>query len=130
MKMFLTISFTLSALLMSGCNSSSSSKDEGYSTIIKVERGAILSGYVKDSKGIRAQEIGNGGYKFNQEPTYPLYCEGGYIDIDGNGQVNSGDVVMKYNLSSSKNNLTLLTTLAQNQNMKNYFLNTLGLSES
>lgn len=131
MKMFLTISLTLSALLLSGCNSSSSSKSEVVesSTIINVERGKVLSAYVKDSKGVRAEEVGNGQYKFNAEPTYPLYCEGGYIDVDGNGEVNSGDVVMKYNLSSTKNNLTLLTTLSQNQNMKNYFLNNLGLSE-
>ena len=84
---------------------------------VMVERGPLLYANVVDAKQTRAMPVGNGVYRFENAPTYPISTLGGYIDVNRNGVIDSGDVkagtlTLKSNQAGSS--VTLGSTLASN----------------
>ena len=84
---------------------------------VMVERGPLLYANVVDAKQTRAMPVGNGVYRFENAPTYPICTLGGYIDVNRNGVIDSGDVkagtlTLKSNQAGSS--VTLGSTLASN----------------
>ncbi len=86
-----------------------------------VERGPLLYANVVDAKQTRAMPIGNGVYRFENTPVYPISTLGGYIDVNRNGVIDSGDVkagtlALKSNQAGAS--VTLGSTLASNTMLK------------
>jgi outer membrane lipoprotein SlyB len=138
----------LTATFLVGCGSSSSTSntlatntsesDTTTQTIasnpvdITVERGPVIGAYVTDNSGKRAYSLGEGKYRFNQTPSYPITVYGGYIDVNRDGNIDEQDTKLNVNLSlheQNQTNVTLVTTLAQNEAMKNEIMNMYGLTE-
>lgn len=116
MKTNILISSVVTVLLISGCGSESTSTDSSVSTTdITVERGPVLDATVRDADGKIGVSKGNGVYTFTN-PTYPVESFGGFIDMNRNGVVDSGDVEMKYLRlrTMSGNVMTMATTMAEN----------------
>lgn len=121
------------SLLLGGCGSSSTSTtaDPTY-TDVTVERGPVIGAYVVDNSGKRAINLGNGQYRFSIAPTYPITAYGGYIDVNRDGVIDGNDTTLTMPLSlgeQNRNKLTIVTTLATNEELKNKILTTYGLSE-
>lgn len=138
----------LTASFLVGCGSSSSTTnalatntDESDTTSqtiasnpvdITVERGPVIGAYVTDNSGKRAYSLGEGKYRFNQAPSYPINVYGGYIDVNRDGMIDEQDTKLNVNLSLHEQNqtkVTLVTTLAQNEAMKNEMMNMYGLRQ-
>lgn len=84
---------------------------------VMVERGPLLYANVVDATQTRSMPVGNGVYRFENAPTYPISTLGGYIDVNRNGVIDSGDVkagtlTLKSNQAGSS--VTLGSTLASN----------------
>ncbi len=119
------------AVFLVGCGSSSSSTNTT-STDITVERGPVIGAYVVDDDGKRAYNLENGQYRFQSIPSYPITAYGGYIDVNRDGIIDENDTALNIPLSLSKqtgHKLTILTTLAQNDELKNEILSTYEISE-
>jgi len=76
--------------------------------------------------------VGNGVYRFENTPVYPISTLGGYIDVNRNGIIDTGDVkagslTLKSNQAGAS--VTLGSTLASNTALKAKLL-TLGFTES
>ncbi len=132
-KSFLYSSLMTASLLLGGCGSSSTSTtaDPTY-TDVTVERGPVIGAYVVDNSGKRAINLGNGQYRFSIAPTYPITAYGGYIDVNRDGVIDGNDTTLTMPLSlgeQNRNKLTIVTTLATNEELKNKILTTYGLSE-
>jgi hypothetical protein len=97
---------------------------------VTVERGPVLMAMVMDANGQRAQDLGNGRYGFHATPAYPIKTYGGYIDVNRNGLVDTGDVAMGRLVMKAENGtvVTLLSTLAQNPDIYQQ-LKGLGLTD-
>lgn len=113
----------LVALLLSGCGSGGSSSSGGVAapqsvvTDITVERGPVLGAVVTDSMGIRAHqlEVGKSVYRFEGAIHYPIHVQGGYIDVNRDGKIDTSDAPLVGSLRSSQGNVvTVLTTVLQN----------------
>lgn len=120
----------LVALAFNGCGSSSQdvntivdstimdSKDilPIYSVI--VERGAVLDANVTDANGSVATQVSdtNNTYIFENEPVYPISAEGGWIDVDGDGNLTEVDVTLDINLTSYSDVITPTTTYCSDEN--------------
>ena len=118
MKTSILISSVVTALLLGGCGSDSGSTTAVTSvstTDVTVERGPVLNATVRDAEGQIGVSKGNGVYSFT-DPTYPIESFGGYIDMNRNGVVDSGDVKMNYlRLRTNAGNvMTIATTMAEN----------------
>lgn len=116
MKTNILISSVVTALLVAGCGSESSSTDSlESSTDITVERGPVLKATVRDADGKIGVSKGNGVYAFTN-PTYPVESFGGYIDMNRNGVVDSGDVEMNSLRlrTMSGDVMTMATTMVEN----------------
>jgi len=86
-------------------------------TDITVERGPLLESTLIDANGKHGTHLGNGVYRFNMPPTYPVSSMGGYIDLNRSGAVDAGDIKAgTLTLKSSQSGLaiTLGSTLASN----------------
>jgi len=131
MKTTILISSVVTALLLSGCGSASDATAVSAvsTTDITVERGPVLGATVRDSEGQIGVSKGNGVYSF-KNPTYPIESFGGYIDMNRNGVVDSGDVEMNYlRLRTNAGNvMTIPTTMAQNSETRDVLLED-GFSE-
>ena len=87
-------------------------------TDITVERGPLLEATLTDANGKHATHLGNGVYRFNISPTYPISSLGGYIDLNRSGRVDTGDIkagtlILKSGQSGLA--ITLGSTLASNR---------------
>jgi len=98
---------------------------------ITVERGPVVGAYVIDNSGQRAYYLGSGSYRFGKTPSYPINVYGGYIDVNRDGVIGEKDTKLTLNLAlheDNQTNVTLLTTLAVNEELKNELMTTYGLS--
>jgi len=130
----ITLSCIAATTIFTGCSSSGESEpsQDITPTEVTVERGPLIGAYVVDNSGKRAVNIGEGKYRFSNTPSYPISSFGGYIDANRNGVVDENDTSMTLSLSLNQENkttLTLLTTIADDEELKNEILNTYGLSE-
>ena len=126
------ISAACAAILLSGCGSSSGDTSLDTQTDITIERGPILGAYVIDNDGKRAFNLGDGNYRFQSTPSYPIIAYGGYIDVNRDNIIDTNDTELNIPLSlhdNSSKKLTIPTTIAQNEELKNELLTTYGLSE-
>lgn len=84
--------------------------------------------YVMDDQGMRGYNLGSGKYRFYKKPAYPIVSYGGYIDVNRDGLIDKNDTPLNIDLSiasAGENKLTILTTLAQDDDIKNYITSTL-----
>ncbi|WP_051321668.1 DUF2202 domain-containing protein [Chrysiogenes arsenatis] len=128
------ISLAIGALLLHGCGSSSSDSapaPQAIFTDITVERGPVLGAVVTDSMGNRARqlEVGKSVYRFDGQIHYPIAAQGGYIDVNRNGNIDTNDAPLLGSLRSSQGNVvTVLTTVLQNNpELLETVVNTFGL---
>lgn len=114
----------------SGGTSSSSTSSTSYD--LTAERGPILGAIIKDSKNKSAISLGNGQYRFLSTPVFPITTYGGYIDVNRNGIVDSGDMALPFSLKSNTpaTALSIVGTLASNTEIKAYLQTTFGLSDT
>lgn len=104
--------------LLSGCNSggtssqnSNNSTQSNSSTIVTVERGAVINATVKDANGQIATVESNNKYKFVNNIVYPITVTGGFIDLDDSGDKSVGDLELTIPLTTySGTNITMITT--------------------
>lgn len=104
--------------LLSGCNSggtssqnSNNSTQSNSSTIVTVERGAVINATVKDANGQIATTESNNNYKFVNNIVYPITVTGGFIDLDDSGDKSVGDLELTIPLTTySGTNITMITT--------------------
>ena len=102
------------------------------STELTVERGPVIGALVLDTDGKRAYNMGNGKYKFEGTPTYPIYASTGYIDVNRDGIIDTNDIKLTTPLSISESNIkkiTIITSIIINEDIKNELMTTYGLSE-
>lgn len=100
----------------SGC-----SVDDGYinydtnsSEDVEVERGPIMDALVRDANGQGATVKNRNIYTFADPITYPVTVSGGWIDVNGNGIREAGDVDFDMVMKSYISVITPLTTMAAN----------------
>jgi hypothetical protein len=124
----------LLSLLISGCGGGGDGRGPAASSFadITVERGPLLHALVSDADGNMAGNLGNGVYRFNDVPTYPISTVGGYIDVNRSGSVDEGDVkagrlIMRSGESGGA--VTLCSSMAGVQVLKELLLN-MGFTES
>ena len=124
------ISFSLAvltALSFNACGggggSSSSNKDTTPDTKISkditVERGATYDAIVTDSSTqaqVAVQKNGQNVYTFEKTPKYPIIVNGGWIDVDGDGELTIKDVELKMTMKSYSSNVTPITTYIAHSN--------------
>ncbi len=135
------ISTVAAALLFSGCDSSNVQDTSGDTTtgtttttnttkIITVERGPLLDANVTDAEGHVAVEVGEGKYAFDHEPEYPVTANGGYIDVNYNGQVDAGEVKNAIELQTAEGNvITMASTVASDDNLSVIFENDFNITK-
>ncbi len=126
-KATLSIGTLVGILLLSGCGGGSSSDGTTDTTAttagydITVERGPVLHAIVLDKAGRQAQEIGNGQYRFAENPEYPIVAYGGFIDLTRDGVVNAGDIDNSVILKASAGKAaTLVNTIATKTEIRNW----------
>ena len=110
------------AAFFAGCGAGTSSTDTPTVTpaeaVLTVERGPLLDANVTDANGSRAHELGEGRYAFDGTPQYPVTAEGGYIDVNRNGQIDPGEVRNTLKLKAQSGDVvTIATTLAADKNV-------------
>jgi hypothetical protein len=88
----------------------------GYNVV--VERGAVYDSNVTDANGSVAVQISdtNNTYVFANEPVFPVTAVGGWIDVDGDGNLTAADVALDINLTSYSNVITPTTTYIADEN--------------
>ncbi|MFA6192614.1 MAG: hypothetical protein WC665_09710 [Sulfurimonas sp.] len=121
----------IAALSFYGCGSGTSSSSlsdapasvqtaisavSGYSVV--VERGAVYDSNVTDANGSVAVQVSdtNNTYIFANEPVFPVTAVGGWIDVDGDGNLTAADVALDINLTSYCNVITPTTTYIADEN--------------
>jgi hypothetical protein len=96
-----------------GCGNEDSSSSTSTATDIEVERGKVYDANVTDSsepKLVATMTVGSNIYRFASTPTYPIMASGGWIDVDGDGDMTTEDVVNDLNLTSYSKVITPVTT--------------------
>jgi hypothetical protein len=132
----LITAFLLTACGGGGSTDSTSSDTSSVTTTdltsLSIERGPVIGSLVLDAQGKRASNLGNGQYKFESAPIYPIYVSGGYIDVNRDGIIDTNDTKLLTLLSISKSGIskvTMVTTLISNEEIKNELMSVYGLSE-
>ena len=126
MKKSYLISLAVSAAIFTGCGvdtitETTTTPEVADTNVITVQRGPILSADVIDANGQIAVDIGNGQYRFNINPSYPIMATNGVIDVDRDGQVSVDDVVNDLYLATTGGSvITVATTLAANTQTRAY----------
>ncbi len=127
MKKTHLISLAVSAAIFTGCgvdnltDTQTTAPEVADTNVITVQRGPILSANVIDANGQVAVDIGNGQYRFNINPSYPIMATNGVIDIDRDNQISVNDVVNDLYLATTGGSvITIATTLAANTQTKTY----------
>ena len=80
---------------------------------VEVERGKIYDAQVTDSSTpakIATKVVGSNIYTFTGTPIYPIIASGGWIDIDGDGNMTTADILSDINLTSYSNVITPTTS--------------------
>jgi hypothetical protein len=122
----------IAALSFSGCGSSSSNDttsnntddkkveeevEYGDSLEVTVERGAVYDATVKDADGqIAIQQNGKNTYTFTTKPKLPITVNGGWIDVDGDGELTTEDTTLTMEMKSYSNIVTPVTTYIADAN--------------
>jgi len=85
---------------------------------VKVERGAVFDANVTDANGSVATQVSdtNNTYVFTSEPVYPITAVGGWIDVNGDGNLTEADIPLDINLTSYSDNITPTTTYIADEN--------------
>ncbi|NEW59830.1 hypothetical protein GSY74_00920 [Sulfurovum sp. bin170] len=85
---------------------------------VVVERGAVLDANVTDANGSVATQVSetNNTYIFEEQPEYPIQAEGGWIDVNGDGNLTELDVELDITLISYSDNITPTTTYLADEN--------------
>jgi hypothetical protein len=107
----------IAAMILAGCGSASNTTSA--TTDIVVERGPMLYANVTDANGQRATMQGNGLYRFETAPAYPVISYGGIIDMNRNNMVDEGDVIAsRLRLITSEGDAaTIVSSLAVNESL-------------
>lgn len=110
----------VTATLLVGCGGSSEETSNNTNqevnngtTEIEVERGKVYQATVKDSSTpaqTATQTENSNIYTFSKKPTMPIIATGGWIDVDGDGNMSDSDIENDFNLSSYSYVVTPLTT--------------------
>jgi len=129
----LIMPISLSLTLLAGCTNpnGTSSSLELSTTDIVAERGPLLNAVLQDATGNRAEAVGQGVYRFSGDIQYPIETTGGIIDLNRNGIIDEGDLKTN-DIKLKANNgrvVTLATTLASNETLKQKLISELNLSE-
>ncbi|WP_456450093.1 DUF2202 domain-containing protein [Hydrogenimonas sp.] len=126
----------LTAGILAGCGgggSSDTTADTSGGTTtydVTVERGPVLHAVVMDKKGNRAAEQGQGRYRFQNAPAYPIYAAGGYIDVDRDGSLSAGDIENNVVLLSNEGKVaTVVSTVATRSDVRAWLKSEFGLSD-
>ncbi|MCJ8344835.1 DUF2202 domain-containing protein [bacterium] len=132
-----SLALTSMGVFLIGCGAGAAANDSLTDSAISasydmtVERGPVLGATVIDAEGKIAIPQGDGVYRFETEPVYPVDATGGYIDVDGDGVITTSDRRLDLPLRSRKGKaITVLTTIAEDSDAKNFLLQSLNLSES
>jgi regulator of RNase E activity RraB len=102
---------------LTGCGGGGSSSDS--TTNVEVERGKIYDATVTDSSTpvkTATATTGSNIYKFNGTPTYPIRVVGGWIDVDGDGEMSTDDIQNDLELTSYSTVVTPVTTFLADGN--------------
>jgi len=115
--------------LLIGCGTTDTALTE--TTDISVERGPVIGAYVVDNNGNKARNLGAGEYRFDSTPIYPVNVYGGYIDVNRDGVINNSDTKLTFALRVQQSSLkvTVVTTLIEDEEIKNELIDVYGLSE-
>jgi len=127
MTKFKTISLSLAviaALGFSGCGSSSSDDSVTPTTTssesskeVTVERGATYDANVTDANGqVAEQKNGENVYVFATVPKYPIIVNGGWIDVNGDGELDTNDTLLNTTMKSYSDVVTPITTYIADSN--------------
>ena len=86
--------------------------------IVQVERGAVYDANVTDANGSVAIQVSdtNNTYVFESTPVFPITATGGWIDVDGDGNLTQEDVALDINMTSYSDNITPTTTYIADEN--------------
>lgn len=113
----ITISLVSASLLFSGCGGGSSGGTDTPTTSVEVERGKVYDSNVVDATGkVATKTVGSNIYVFSGVPTYPITASGGWIDLDGDGEMTTSDIALDVNLTSYSNTVTPITTYIADTN--------------
>jgi len=96
-----------------GGGGSSSGGGSTATTDVEVERGKVYDANVTDSSTpskVAKMTVGSNIYTFTGTPTYPIVASGGWIDVDGDGNMTTADIVNDLNLTSYSNVITPITS--------------------
>ena len=90
--------FLLSSFMGCGGGGGSGTTSKKTSTTITAVDGYIINATIKDANGVVAKEIGDGKYRFDEPPAYPISLTGGKLkstgkDFDVNLTTYDGDVI-------------------------------------
>ncbi|WP_457596256.1 DUF2202 domain-containing protein [Hydrogenimonas sp.] len=98
---------------------------------VTVERGPVLHAVVIDSAGVQAIEVGNGRYRFQNAPAYPVMAVGGYIDVDRDGKLSVGDVSNTLVYESEEGTAaTMVSTVATRAEIRAWLKEQFGLTDA
>lgn len=122
---------TIAVFLLVGCGTSSTSGGvSATATDVTVERGPVYGAFVMDASGNRATYIGNSKYRFSKSVIYPITVDGGYIDINRNGEIDAGEIRLPYTLQADEGSVvTMATTIASNPQIREIIKSEFGLSD-
>jgi len=135
MKKILPTALLASLLLLSNCSDNNNSNQTSSPlNSVTVERGPILGAIVLDAEGQQAIQEDNtsASYVFLTPPVYPISAFGGYIDVNRNGIIDSGEVKNTIVLEAEDGPvLTLLTSMLRvDKNATSFYLDDLGLNSN
>ncbi|MEA3228637.1 MAG: hypothetical protein U9P38_06180 [Campylobacterota bacterium] len=91
---------------------------------VTVERGKVYGATVTDStqptNQTATQNNGTNTYSFENDIVYPVKVEGGFIDVDGDGQYSEGDLELDMELVSYEDKVTPISTYISKDENGNY----------
>ncbi len=90
---------------------------------VTVERGKVYDANVTDSstpEQTATQNEGTNTYTFANEITYPVKVNGGFIDVDSDGQYSEGDLELNIEMISYEDKVTPITTYISKDENGNY----------
>lgn len=120
---------TVAALALIGCGTSD---EPAADTDVTVERGPLLYAAVTDASGQEAQMQGNGLYRFDNAPVYPVNSVGGVIDVNRNNVIDVGDMdagTLRLQTSQGRA-VTIVSSIAQSDRIRQMLQDACNLSMS
>ncbi len=113
------MSLALATALSLGVSACSSSDDAGVTpastgTDVTVERGKVYDANVTDSSNpaqVATEKSAQNVYTFANAPTYPVVVNGGWIDVNDDGKMDTSDVKLDIEMKSYGTTVTPITTV-------------------